>query len=308
VARLVEDNSTIESVSREGSRQLLYATRQLTRYVVLPEWLGNGSASFFDRSRVPAFINVGEDKHVMHVAASTGYVNPNYTQQRYFRDLQDKNELHPDRAVLLKNILTDAYFTSLRNTKDLHDPDPLKRDDSGVAIGGGDGPQPGAGPGSGAGPGPGGRQGPRPPGPGSGRPGVGPKGPGGAEGAPPEEDANVIVRKKRERLVIKTQATAWALYYYLAKARHAELESYLNELAELPRDVPLEGAALAAFYRAFKIDPAKEKEGLEQLAQSWLAYMNSVPPAGQDVSIKSPKAPAETDPKNPKGPNTGTGK
>ena len=321
VERLVEDSSIIGAVSREGSRQLMYATHQLPKYVNLPEWLANGSANFFTRPKEPAFILNSEGKPVMHVATVTGYGIPNYVQQRYFKDLLEKNDLNSDRGALLKSILTDAYFLGLRDQKEVHDPDPKKVDKSGVALNSGGNPaNPGVGPGPGS-------AGPRPsmgpgtgviPGPGPGvMPGPGPRpgqagpmpGPGGVGLAPPkpEDDAIVIGRKKRERLTIKSQATAWALYYYLAKTKPVELQNFLNELSTMPRDIPLEGASVAAFYRAFGIDPAKEKDSLNTFAREWLDYVHDVAPAGIDITIAEPKPPSNESTSPASGPGPGQG-
>jgi len=316
VDRLAEDAVIIAGISREGSRQLLYATQQFPKYVFLPEWLSNGAANFFTRPKEPAFITTSEGKHLMHVANATGYGIPNYVLQRYFKDLLDKNDLNPDRAALLRNVLTDAYFHGLNNPKEIHDPDPAKTDHTGIAINSGDAmiPSPTGGlpggakpPGIGAGP-PMGGSGFGPPG--GLRPPGGPPGGGSAMGGPTinvpgkhEEDQNVIARKKRERLSIKAQATAWALYYYLVKAKPAELRIYLNELASMPRDIPLEGAALQAFYRAFNLDGSKES--LERFAQSWLDYIRSTTPAGLDVVLTQPKSSAA--PTGPTQPGYGPG-
>jgi hypothetical protein len=225
----------------------------------------------------------------MHIADATGYGIPNYQLQRYFKDFLNKNELNPDRAALLKSILTDAYFRGLRS-KEIHDPDPAKIDDKGFAINGSGPPPAATGPGGQPGPGPG-----RPPMGGStlgppNRPGPGMPNPGGVGGNLPvkdQEDPNTVHRKMRERLAIKSQATSWALYYYLAKARPAEFRNYLNELASMPRDIPLEGAALQAFYRAFNLDGSKES--LDKFAGIWLDYIHNIAPAGLDILIHEPK-------------------
>ncbi|HEV3385326.1 MAG TPA: hypothetical protein VG097_10970 [Gemmata sp.] len=303
VDRLAEDVAVISAISREGSRQLLYATQQLPKYVGIPEWLSNGAGNFYTRPKEPAFITNSEGGQVMHVANATGYGIPNYALQRYFKDLLDKNELNPDRAAVLKNVLTDAYFHGLRDQKEIHDPDPAKVDNSGIALNsgpqagplpGGNAGQPGKPPG---GPGPGlpppgkkGGSGSGPPG--SGPPGVGPgPGPGGSGMQVPgkhDEDHNFVVRKMRERLSIKAQATSWALYYYLSKAKPAELQIYLNELAAMPRDIPLQGEAVQAFYRAFNLDGSKES--LDSFAQAWIKYVHDTAPAGIDVTLVQPKA------------------
>ncbi len=312
VELLVEDAATACAVSREGSRQLFYETRLLPKYVILPEWLNYGAGSFFARPKEPAFITSGAGKSLMHIATETGYGVPNYALQRYFKDLLDKKDLNPDRTVLLKNILTDAYFHGLRDLKDVHDPDPVKIDHSGIAIGSTGTPTAPATPGPGLGSG--GLYGSRPPTGGPGSPPMGsgsmmggfnPPGMGGANNpSKQEEDANVIKRKKRDRLAIKAQATSWALYYYLAKARPVELQNYLNELAAMPRDLSLEGATLPAFYRAFNLDGSKES--LDKFAQSWLEFLHNDAPEGIDITLTEPKTAAPTG-STPMGPGYGPG-
>jgi hypothetical protein len=345
--RLAEDAAIVAAISREGSRQLLYATHQLPKHVGIPEWLSNGAGNFYTRPKEPAFITNSEGGHVMHVANATGYGIPNYVLQRYFKDLLDKNELNPDRAAVLRNVLTDAYFHGLRDHTAIHDPDPAKVDTSGVSLT--SGPQGGTLPGPTGGPGPGPTGGP-PGGPGTGRPtgpkppnptggsgsgpppGLGPPGggpgpmggsgfgppsglgpPGGMGGGPGmhmpgkhDDDHNYIARKKRERLTIKAQATSWALYYYLAKAKPVELQIFLNELAAMPRDIPLEGAAVQAFFRAFNLDGSKES--LDRFARSWIDYVHDTAPAGSDVTLIQPKsapAPSSSMPSGPGAPGYG---
>jgi hypothetical protein len=227
----------------------------------------------------------------MCVATATGYGAPNYALQRHFRDLLDKQELDTDRAALLKNVLTDAYFLGLRDPKDVNDPDPVKEDKSGIAL-----HAPGMPMGTGNGMGiPGIGQPPRPPlggmPPGT---GVGPMGTGmGATGTEPVLDAAAQLRKKRERLAVKAQATSWALYYYLAKDRPNDLRKFVAELAALPRDLPLDGATVfAAFCRSFSLDGSKES--LAQFAKGWLGYLATVAPAGIDIPLVDPKPAAST--------------
>jgi hypothetical protein len=316
VELLVDDAATACTVSREGSRQLFYETRLLPKYVVLPEWLSYGAGSFFARPKEPAFITSAEGKSLMHIATETGYGVPNYALQRYFKDLLDKKDLNPDRAALLKNILTDAYFHGLRDFKDAHDPDPAKIDNSGVALGSGGSPIAPSTPGPGLGAS--GPSGLRPPTiGGSGAPPMGsssmmpgsfnPPGMGGVNvPGKQDEDPNVIKRKKRDRLAIKAQATSWALYYYLAKARPVELQNFLSELAAMPRDLSLEGATLPTFYRAFNLDGSKES--LDKFAHAWLEFLHNVAPEGIDIILTEPKtaAPASSTPMGPGfGPGSG---
>ena len=326
VDRLLEDEATIAAISREGSRQLLYASARLPRYVELPEWLLDGSGSFFTRPKDPAFVTGEKGKTYVAVAMATGYGGPNYALQRYFTDLVEKKELNPNHGILLKNILTDAYFQGLRDPKDATDPDPIKHHPKAFSSGGGKGgdaqaggygrpPKPmgggvglgpprgaggsGLGPprgkgGSGLGP-PGGAGGsslgpPRGGGLGTGIPGglMGPPGMGQKTESEEEEDPATILRKKRDKLSIKAQATAWALYYYLAKDQPDKLNRFINELSALPRDLPLDGdTVLNVFCRSMGIE--NNKESLTRFANAWLDYIGSVPPASFDVALVEPK-------------------
>jgi len=357
VERLVEDQATLCAISREGTRQLLYATNRLPRYVDLPQWLSNGAVNFFTRPKDPAIITGPDNKAYIHVAMTTGYGVPNYALQRYFRDLIEKQELNPDRAVLLKNILTDAYFNGLKDLREARDPDPAKVDTSGVSLhkGGQTAPLPGGqlpgGVGSrppmGGGP-PFGMGGfgmggistgtPPPMGPmGYGGSGLGGRPPGGGSfsGPPPgvgtgsmmgspypgagnqsagtteEDDLPTQLRKKRARLSIKAQATAWSLYYYLALNYPRELQHFLDEVATLPRDLPLEGDTMVAlFCKSFGLD--ESKPALARFTNGWLDYMRDIPPAGVDILLAEPKPATSGDnmgmgPGLPGGPGGGGG-
>ena len=289
VERLVDDNAAVFAISREGTRQLLYATRQLPRHVVLPDWLAHGSVNYFARPKDPAFIAQPENKWLVTVATNTGYGTANFALQRYFRDLIDKKELHPNRASLLKNVITDAYFLGFRDPKDVHDPDPAKEDKSGISLNTGGKPPAGGGtnPPSGIPP-VGGGSSPPP----IGRPPMGEMPPmGGVTPAKStEEDPLTILRSKQERLRIKAQATSWALYYYLAKEKPAELKQFVDELATLPRDLPISAEEVSAtFYRAFKLDGTEA--GLKKFADGWLDFVRTVAPVGHDIPLKEPAPP-----------------
>jgi uncharacterized protein DUF1570 len=320
IDRLVEDAATVATISREGTRQLLYVTGRLPRFVELPEWLAHGTANFFTRAKDPAFIAEPDNKWSMAVAMTTGYGGPNFNLQRYFKDLVDKKDLHPDRGQLLKNVLTDAYFRGLRDPKDAVDPDPLKPDAKAIAMAGlgssRSAPQLPTGGMSGY-PGGSGSYGSRygsrggmqrPPSGGSGGglsgeslPSAGGgNAPAAVSGEPAEEHESVILRKKRDRLTIKAHATAWSLYYYLTKNHPDKLKHLLDELAALPRDLPLDGdTVVATFCRSVGID--NNKEALTRFANGWLDYIRTVPAASVDVGIVEPKAVSGGTPVGPGG-------
>jgi hypothetical protein len=87
---------------------------------------------------------------------------------------------------------------------------------------------------------------------------------------------------------VKAQASAWALYYYLAKDRPAELRAFQAELAALPRDLPLDSDTVtAAFCRAFNLDGSNQ--AYAKFADAWLEYIRTVPPAGIDIPLMDPK-------------------
>jgi hypothetical protein len=326
VERLVDESATTCAISREGTMQLLYATGQLPRFVSLPEWFSNGAANFYTRPKDATFVKDGEGKWWMTVCPETGYGLPNYVLQRQFadiyaplleekRDAKARKEQSSERGTLLRNVLADAYFQGLRDPQNVNDPDPAKLDKSGIALMTGKGPNTAPGFAAGGPPGffPGGggrppRGGGVPPGGGSSLgppPGMGsslgPPGPGGAvgpggEGGPQpvtavaDNDPLVILRKKREQLSVKAQATSWALYYYLAKDRPSELRKFVSELSTLPRDLPLDGPTVtAAFCRSFGLDGSPES--FARFADTWMDYTRSVARAGIDIPLVEPKAP-----------------
>ncbi|MBA2225473.1 hypothetical protein [Thermogemmata fonticola] len=338
VERLIEDRAMMAAITREGNRQLLYATGQLPRYVDLPEWLFHGSANTWMQPRDPALISKkdGKDeKHYISVSLADGWGGPNSFWQRHFRDLQEKKELHPDPGQLLRNVLSDAYFRGLRDPTKADDPDPEKKETS-VALKSGSGSGPltpplGGGlipPGGGLTPPGYGPPGLGTPGGGLTPPGLGPPGPGGFAGGsalgppalppggslgpppggapgepgmpypgmpgmgtrPAAEDPQAILRKKRERLNIKAQTTAWALYYYLSVAYPEEFRQFLTALSQLPRDLPLEGETVAAvFRRTFRLDGSPEADA--RFAERWLEFIRTLPPVYIDVALVEPKPP-----------------
>jgi hypothetical protein len=340
VEHLIEDRAWMAAITREGGRQLLYATGQFPRYVDLPEWLSHGSANVWMQPRDPALISKKdgkEEKYFLSISLSDGWGGPNSFWQRHFRDLQEKKELHPEPGQMLRNVLSDAYFRGLRDPSKADDPDPEKKETSVALKTGSGGPvtpplggglaPPGFGPpGTGL---PGGGLTPPglgPPGPGgfAGGSAVGPPGlpPGGSLGAPPvgapgepgmpyagmpglgtrpaAEDPQAILRKKRERLNIKAQATAWALCYYISTAYPGEYRQFLAALSQLPRDLPLEGETVAAvFRRTFHLDGSPEADA--QFAERWLEFMRTLPPVYIDVALVEPKPPTTSDGTNPPG-------
>jgi hypothetical protein len=89
--------------------------------------------------------------------------------------------------------------------------------------------------------------------------------------------------KTKEELEL-ARSTAWALTYYLAHQKRDMFRDYLNELAQLPRDVEYDANVLKrTFARSFKLltkdpnDPTKQAIDagrLEQLATAWFSAMD----------------------------------
>jgi hypothetical protein len=328
VEKLVVQEAEIASVSREGTRQLMFATGQLPKFVVLPNWLTNGAVDYYARPRGPAYVTNDDDKAFMHVALTTGYGLPNYTLLRYFRDLDTHKELGKDPARLLEHVLTDAYFAGIKNADDPDPAPPAKKKSPEEApapktsaglpgMPGGMKPQrPGGGdpggPPLGKFPlGPGG-------GSGSGMPGM-PKGPGmpgmpGMRGPRSEgsdgEDPAVTQRKKRDRLAIKSQATAWALYFYLAREKPDQLQQFIGELNKMPRDLPIDGrTAYNTFVRVFGLSSSggdgADVQKMKQFATEWVESVRALPLVGFDIELVVPEAKESTTPGFPKSPGGG---
>jgi hypothetical protein len=290
----LEEESELSAVTREGTRQLLYATGQLPRHVAAPNWLVNGAADFFHRPKGPVFTTKDDGKTVVTVALTTGYGVPNYVLHKHFKDMLARKELMTkgNSETLLRNVLTDAYFAAVRDGEELDAPPP---------------PPPKAPvPGSAAGPGVGVPAAPFGPRPGLGAPAA--PGPGGVgselggpqagplAGSPAEDDTTTIARRKRDRMVNKARAASWALYYHLAKNEPSGMQRYLDELKKLPRDLPVdERTAVEVFARAFNLTtgptPEAGKATLKQFAAAWLAAMDREPAVGVDVELKVPEAP-----------------
>lgn len=262
VERYAAEATELQAVSREGSRQLLYATGLLPRHVALPQWLSGGAVGFYTRPRGPVFTTreVGdEDKTFATLSLTTGYGVPNFVRQKQFHDLVARKELNADPGTTLRHVVTDAYFAAIGDRVDADDP-----------------------------------RLPRPPAPPK------KKGPaGGAFGPPdgPAFDPVAVERKRLEFLREKAYATAWALYYYLATSDPDGLARYTAELARMPRDLPLdEPTRLALFARAFNLAtgtaPEPGKTTFAEFAARWLRAMDNLPPAGVDIELAEPVPPS----------------
>ena len=101
--------------------------------------------------------------------------------------------------------------------------------------------------------------------------------------------AHIPGRGQGERL-ITARAHAWGLCYFLLKKRTVGVIKLYAELSKLPRDLePDPKDVLACFSRAFDVhndtgtdmNPAK----LQQLAEEWIGFMETVQPPGTDIQI-----------------------
>jgi hypothetical protein len=85
---------------------------------------------------------------------------------------------------------------------------------------------------------------------------------------------------------VKARATAWSLLYFLAQHKLDGLLRYYQELAKLPRDLPLDDEVLLdCFARAFDcVEQNKRSDRkLASLASEWVNVMNAVPIDAKDL-------------------------
>ncbi|QDU21041.1 hypothetical protein [Urbifossiella limnaea] len=297
-----QHDTELAAVTREGCRQLFYATGLMPKHVSSPMWLAHGSAEFFHRPRGAVFTDGPEDKVIATVGLAPGYGAPNFAQQKLFRDFQAKKVLPADPAVVLKNVVTDAYFAAVSAKLDADDPKLPKPKDppagAGPVAGGG---FPGAG--VGAGPRPGSSSSPGPGSSASGPPPLSPMGSGptaaGATGAPAAEDPVSYARRRQEFLVNKARSTSWALYHHLATNHPAELRRYFEELGKLPRDMPFDGVTnWDVFLRAFNLTTGSEagKVSVNQFAADWFTGVASQRQTGEDLTLHAPPPPSANQP------------
>ncbi|HJZ55989.1 MAG TPA: hypothetical protein VKE74_13560 [Gemmataceae bacterium] len=246
VERYDSDATELGAVSCDGCRQLMSATGMFPDHVDLPLWLSSGAGSFFHRPRDPVYTSGNDNKATMGLALTTGYGRPNYAMQFHFRQMDQKKELNQNPAVLLRNVVTDAYFFAAPTGKDLDNPAALPKEDRA------------------------------------------------------EE------QKRLEALAIKARATAWALYYYLAKNRPTELMAFFDELGRMPRDLSLDpNTKMLAFARVFRlITPAGELDeaAMATFAKGWLDSVRFVPESWVNIEVTTPAAAIGGAPGAPVGP------
>jgi len=104
--------------------------------------------------------------------------------------------------------------------------------------------------------------------------------------------------KEREKAEVKAHTMSWALVYYLAREKRDGVLRYLEEIANLPRDLELDDEVLlGCFARAFdlvdvsKVDPMKPSQvdmgKLQQLANQWSRYLGNTNLEVTDVMNKA---------------------
>jgi hypothetical protein len=100
---------------------------------------------------------------------------------------------------------------------------------------------------------------------------------------------NVVSAADKDGL-LRARSNAWALAYYLHKARLPGMMKFYQELSALPRDLEVDGKTLlACFGRAFDcanrtndgVDPA----AFEQFAKDWVNYVKGVPLPGAELGL-----------------------
>ncbi len=110
-------------------------------------------------------------------------------------------------------------------------------------------------------------------------------------GASPKADSAEEM-KRLAGFTIKARASAWALYYYLAKYRPMELQAYFRDLSNLPRDLPLDGnTKMRVFARSFHLvdkDGEPDLNAFGDFARGWLGTISGVPEAWVNVEVTTP--------------------
>ena len=100
-------------------------------------------------------------------------------------------------------------------------------------------------------------------------------------------------RLLKAKLELKSQVTAWALTYYLAKMKMAALLKFYAELNKMPRDMRLDkDQVVAAFCRTFGLmetaDPTKiDKAAFRKFAEQWVDFVRICPTYGQDIPVQA---------------------
>ena len=308
VERALEDEGITAAVTREGTRQLNAAVGLLPKYVQLPDWVEYGVSSQLELPMNPGIVTAAKTPSLtVGVRAWAGA--PNYVHLREFQDLLTAKEL-PAEEVLLRRVLTDAYFNAWRQEKDL-DYKPLGPVGPGNFPGappmkppGGTGrlvgnpelaqqpPQPPPGF-------PGGMPGGYPGMPGGmpGMPGGMPGMPGMPGGMPGMPGAGGVIENGPSLAALrlaKAEATSWALVYYLTTFKGSEWKAFTARLDRMPRDMKLDKQlVLREFALAFGLtkagtaEPTIDEDEFKLFAQKWVDFVKGTPRSWETMALRA---------------------
>lgn len=293
VERALEDEGITAAVTREGTRQLNAAVGLLPKYVQLPDWVEYGVSSQLELPMNPGIITSAKKPSLtLGVRAWAGA--PNYVHLREFQDLLMAKEL-PAEEVLLRRVVTDAYFNAWRKGTDL-DLKPLGPVGPGNFPGG-----PPMRPPGGTGrlvgnpelaqqpPGMPGIPPGMPGGPGGGYPGMpGMPGMPGAGGVIDNGPSLAALR------LAKAEATSWALVYYLTTFKSSEWKAFTARLDRMPRDMKLDKQlVLREFALAFGLskagtpEPTIDDGEFKLFAQKWVDFVKGTPRSWETMALRA---------------------
>lgn len=100
VQKAIEEEAELATLTREGARQLLFASDILPRHVHTPDWIAEGMASYFETSPGALYRGIGLPSW------------SNLVSLKYFR-IAKKLEKPAD---ILANVITDRYFRNAQKT------------------------------------------------------------------------------------------------------------------------------------------------------------------------------------------------
>jgi hypothetical protein len=104
----MQEESSLATVSHNGTRQLLFATGLLTRNVAVPEWIQFGAASFFETPKGAFWPGIGAPswKYGVKFKAWKTPLAPGMP-----KTLEDS-------AIAIRNVITDQYFRAIKSESD----------------------------------------------------------------------------------------------------------------------------------------------------------------------------------------------
>jgi hypothetical protein len=103
VQKAMEEESERAAITHEGTKQLVYATGILPRFVNVPDWAQFGLASFFDTPQGSLYGGVGL---------------PSWSQLVAFKHYRKYNKLGGSSQATLMSTITDGFFRSAREAED----------------------------------------------------------------------------------------------------------------------------------------------------------------------------------------------